>query len=177
MVIARVVSGAQSGADQIALEVAAELGLPTGGWIGKGAITEDGPRPELIGRYGLAELATAEYPARTRMNVFGSDATLLVCHDSGSPGTKLVRRLARECDDRPLRVVDLNRDRNPLPTVEWLRELAEVVYGQALTLNIAGNRASGAPDWFEDVCRAYLMMTFVLALREERCASGAGEGR
>jgi hypothetical protein len=167
MVIARVVSGAQSGSDQIALEVAAELGIPTGGWIGKGAVTEDGPRPDLIGRYGLAELATADYPARTRKNVFGSDATLIVGHDPGSRGTRCAEKAADE-HDRPIRVVDLNGDLDPRPTAEWLRELAEVVYGRALVLNAAGNRLSGSPDWFEPVCRAYLMALFTILLREER---------
>jgi hypothetical protein len=165
VIIARVCSGGQSGADQIALEVAAELGIPTGGWIGRGAITEDGPRPDLIGRFGLAELATASYPARTRMNVFGSDATLLVCHDPRSPGTRRALKSARECDDKPIRVVDLNGDLDPRPAAEWLRELAEIVYGRAISVNIGGNRLSGAPDWFEPVCRAYLTALFRSLIR------------
>jgi len=40
-----------------------------------GFLTEDGPAPWLAG-YGLVEMPTASYPARTEANVRGSDATL-----------------------------------------------------------------------------------------------------
>jgi micrococcal nuclease len=40
--IQRIVSGGQTGADQAALDVAIELGIPHGGWIPKGRKTLDG---------------------------------------------------------------------------------------------------------------------------------------
>jgi hypothetical protein len=43
--IARLVSGGQSGVDRAALDVALELGLPCGGWCPRGRKAEDGNIP------------------------------------------------------------------------------------------------------------------------------------
>ena len=40
--IARVVSGGQTGVDRAALDVARELGIPSGGWCPKSRKAEDG---------------------------------------------------------------------------------------------------------------------------------------
>lgn len=41
--IQKIISGGQTGIDRIALEVAGELYVPTGGTAGKGFFTESGP--------------------------------------------------------------------------------------------------------------------------------------
>jgi hypothetical protein len=43
--IKKIISGGQTGADQAALDTAIELGIPHGGWIPKGRITEADPLP------------------------------------------------------------------------------------------------------------------------------------
>ena len=69
-------SGAQTGVDRAALEVAHDLGLITGGWVPLGRIAEDGTIPE---RYaGLQETETPDYSERTTRNVEDSDATLIL---------------------------------------------------------------------------------------------------
>ena len=45
--IKKIISGGQTGADQIGLEVALSLGIPTGGTAPKGFITETGPNYKL----------------------------------------------------------------------------------------------------------------------------------
>jgi hypothetical protein len=43
--IKKIISGGQTGADQAALDVAIESGIPHGGWIPKGRKTENGVLP------------------------------------------------------------------------------------------------------------------------------------
>jgi hypothetical protein len=42
-----IVSGGQTGVDRAVLDIACELGYPTGGWCPKGRRAEDGPIPAL----------------------------------------------------------------------------------------------------------------------------------
>src|SRR5262249_3920699 len=74
----KVISGDQTGADMGALIAARELGLETGGFAPKGWQTENGPQEHILRGFGLIECEEPGYPARTRRNVAGSDATLLV---------------------------------------------------------------------------------------------------
>jgi hypothetical protein len=57
--VARIISGGQTGVDRAALDVALELGLACGGWCPKGRRAEDGPIPE---RYPLTETTSPRYP-------------------------------------------------------------------------------------------------------------------
>src|SRR3954468_5873601 len=83
--IERVISGFQTGADQAGIRAARAHGIPTGGAMPKGFLTEDGPRPEFAEIYGAVELPTASYPDRTEQNVRDSDGTLWF-GDWHSPG-------------------------------------------------------------------------------------------
>ena len=53
--VRKIISGGQTGADQAGLAVAKRLGIPTGGFVPKGFLTEAGPRPDLAAEYGLEE--------------------------------------------------------------------------------------------------------------------------
>ena len=57
-VLDRIISGGQTGADQAGWRAARACGIPTGGAMPKGFLTEDGPRPEFAGLYGARELWT-----------------------------------------------------------------------------------------------------------------------
>jgi hypothetical protein len=57
-VIKKIISGGQTGADQAALDAAIKLGIPHGGWIPKGRLTENGPLPE---KYDLSEMPVTSY--------------------------------------------------------------------------------------------------------------------
>jgi hypothetical protein len=41
LMLKKIIPGGQTGADRAALDAAIELGIPHGGWIPKGRITED----------------------------------------------------------------------------------------------------------------------------------------
>jgi hypothetical protein len=75
-VLVKVVSGGPTGADQGALRAARAAGVPTGGWMPLEFLTEDGPRREFAGLYGVREMPTPDYWARTEQNVRDSEGTL-----------------------------------------------------------------------------------------------------
>jgi len=91
--IERIVSGGQTGADQAALDVALELGIPHGGWVPKGRKTERGPLPK---KYHLQEMPTDSYPKRTEQNVMDSDGTLIISHGELSGGSEFTRKMAEK---------------------------------------------------------------------------------
>lgn len=72
--LARLVSGAQTGADRAALDVAIRHGFPHGGWCPKGRKAEDGP---IGGQYQLQETPSASYLQRTEWNVRDTDGTVV----------------------------------------------------------------------------------------------------
>ena len=125
--VAQVISGGQTGIDQLALAVARSLGILTGGIAPKGYLTEDGPNEQLRD-YGLTEHSSARYTARTRANVKQSDGTVLFGKMTG--GTKLTLDTCVK-ESKPYLVN---------PTAEELRTW--LVDKQIRVLNVAGNRGS-----------------------------------
>ncbi len=146
----RVISGGQSGVDRAALDVALELGLPCGGWCPAGRRAEDGPIPL---RYPLQETESADYTERTRRNVVGADATLILSRNALSGGTLLTVQIAGE-SDKPCLVVDLRRPWQAAQVGLWLQACA------VTCLNVAGPRESTAPGIYAlagDYLRAALL--------------------
>ncbi|MCU0838755.1 MAG: putative molybdenum carrier protein [Rhodospirillales bacterium] len=131
-VVRRIVSGGQTGVDRAALDVAAALDIPTGGWVPLGRRAEDGPLPA---HYPLQETASDRYAERTRLNVRDADATLVLCRGRPTRGTALTLSFARQLG-RPHLVVDLRRA-PPVDVVHaWLRRY------EVRVLNVAGPRES-----------------------------------
>ena len=91
MLISKIISGGQTGADRAALDVAIELGISHGGWIPKGRKTERGPLPA---KYQLTEMPTDSYPKRTEQNVVDSDGTLIISHGELTGGSDYTRMMA-----------------------------------------------------------------------------------
>jgi hypothetical protein len=60
--IAKIISGAQTGADRAGLDFAIENAIPYGGWCPRGRKSEDGGIPQ---RYELQEMVSDDYPQRT----------------------------------------------------------------------------------------------------------------
>lgn len=140
--VTRIISGGQTGADQTGLEVAASLGIETGGWAPKYWRTEDGAAPWLA-ELGLFEHPVPGYVERTRDNVHDSDATVIF-GDTSSAGSRLTIRCCEE-----FHVPYLAN-----PTASALR--AFIAKHDVRTLNVAGNRASVNPDVVEQT-RTVLM--------------------
>jgi hypothetical protein len=91
--IKKIISGGQTGADRAALDVAIKLSIPHGGWIPTSRKAEDGILPEI---YGLKEMPTASYPARTEQNVIDSDGTLIIARGKLTGGTDYTRPLTSQ---------------------------------------------------------------------------------
>lgn len=135
--VEKIISGGQTGADQGGLEAALDLGLETGGKVPKGFKTELGPKPELASLYGLAELASDEYPPRTRYNVLDSDGTVIFGR-LGEPGSRMTREMCKQ-NDKPYLVVEEFSE-------TYMRLFGEfIAMYQIKTLNVAGNRESKFP--------------------------------
>ena len=137
--IAKLVSGGQTGVDRAALDVALRLGIPCGGWCPRGRRAEDGRIPA---RYPLQETPEARYPQRTEWNVRDSDGTLILYRGVLTGGSALTARLA-ERYDRPSLALDLTTSPDPLTIREWIAR------NDIRVLNVAGPRASGCPGIHE----------------------------
>src|SRR5580658_4523105 len=59
LLVEKVISGGQTGADRAGLEVAKELGYKTGGAMPLGFEALDGPHPEFKDKYEMHEIATS----------------------------------------------------------------------------------------------------------------------
>jgi hypothetical protein len=129
--IKKIISGGQTGADRAAIDTAIKLGIPHGGWIPKGSITEEGPLPD---KYQLQEMPTASYAARTEQNVIDSDGTLIISHGSLAGGSDYTRKMAMK-HGKPWFHTDLNK----LPTFQAAMIINDWISKNGIeTLNIAG---------------------------------------
>ena len=73
----KIISGGQTEAEQAALDIAIKLGIPHGGWIPKGRITETGVLPE---RFELKEMSSESYSECIRQNVMDASGTLIISY-------------------------------------------------------------------------------------------------
>jgi len=142
--LAKIVTGGQTGADQAGLDVAMKLNIPYGGWIPKGRLTEDGPLPEY---YQLQEMSTDCYKKRTEQNVIDSDGTVIFSHGKLSGGSALTVKFAQK-HAKPW----LHLDMKKMSLIYARRLLKSWIIDNGLkTLNVAGPRASGDPEIYNTV--------------------------
>ena len=132
----RVVSGGQTGADLAGWRAAKVCGIPTGGWMPLGFLTEDGPRPEFAGLYGATEMLTDDYPSRTRRNVLESSATIWF-GSLDSHGYLTTERACLRYGRAMFKVAE--GENQPADVVAWLG------ISSFRTLNVSGNRESRNP--------------------------------
>jgi hypothetical protein len=137
--IAKVVSGGQTGVDRAALDFALENGLPCGGWCPATREAEDGTIPT---RYPLMETLTGDHAQRTEWNVRDSDATLIITRGPPTGGTALTIQFAKR-RGKPYLVLDLNDRVDPTDFREWCRRTNINI------LNVAGPRESKAPEIYK----------------------------
>ena len=144
--ISVIISGGQTGADRGALDFAIKKGIKQGGWCPLGRKSEDKVIPSC---YSLLETATSLYPARTRMNIRDSDATLIFSSDIKSKGSLLTTKFCIEMqkpyflfviNKNTLKVINYSSLKEACKTVlKWLdKEKPEI-------LNVAGTRESHCP--------------------------------
>jgi hypothetical protein len=144
MMLKKIISGGQTGADRAALDAAIRWNIPHGGWVPKGRLAEDGP---LSQKYLMEEMPTDSYAARTEQNVIDSDGTLIVASGKLTGGTDLTRELALK-HRKQLLGIDLTINDHAGAAsliVSWIRLRRIVV------LNVAGPRASEEPGIYDHV--------------------------
>ena len=156
--LTKIISGGQTGADQAALDAAIALGIPHGGWIPKGRLTEAGPLPE---RYNLTEMTTEDYLKRTKQNVLDSDGTVIFSHGDLKGGSKRTADFATELC-KPFLHIDLN---STLPSESGELLAAWIKSHDISVLNVAGSRASKDPGIYD---RVRIVMQIALEILQER---------
>lgn len=140
----KIISGGQTGADTAGLDVAIKHGIPHGGAIPKGRLTEDGPLPE---KYNLQEMATKSYPKRTEKNVVDSDGTVIFTHGKLTGGSLLTQKKAIQ-HGKPV----LHLDMGEVTVEEAADLLKEFIRENGVEiLNVAGNRGSKDPEIYGEV--------------------------
>lgn len=135
-------SGAQTGVDRAALDVALELDIPCGGWVPRGRIDERGRIPD---RYpGLRETASADWSERTEANVRDSDGTLIISRGPLTGGSQYTREVAKRLG-RPWLHLDLAGSRSATldAAEDWIAR------HEIRVLNVAGPRESKDPELYE----------------------------
>ena len=135
--LARIISGGQTGVDRAALDAALEHNFPCGGWCPKGRRAEDGSLPE---RYPLQETESSDYRARTERNVREADGTLVLTWGKPTGGTAFTIKLAHK-HKKPCLVLDLEQPDQEMVTMikDWIEK------NEIQILNVAGPRESKAP--------------------------------
>lgn len=157
MLISKMISGGQTGADRAALDVAIELGIPHGGWIPKGRKTEAGRLPT---KYDLKEMPTGSYPERTEQNVIDSDGTLIITHGTLTGGSDYTQQMA-EKHGKPCIHVDACR-----MSIDAATQLARawINGSQIKVLNIAGPRDSEDPRIYGTTKRLLTVLIKMMSL-------------
>jgi hypothetical protein len=135
MMVRKIISGGQTGADRAALDFALEWNIAHGGWIPKGRRAEDGKLPE---KYRLKEMNSTDYARRTEQNVIDSDATLIFSHGKLTGGSLLTRRMALK-NGRPWLHTDLLQT-NSFSAAQSIHAWIEKLH--IGVLNVAGPRQS-----------------------------------
>jgi len=132
--IEKIISGGQTGADRGALEAARKLGVPTGGYIVKGFLTEKGTDLSLK-KLNLIQLNTKDFSIRTEKNAKVGDGTVIFSKIDNKgkiigEGTKFTLEVLKK-NKKPFLI-------NPSidEFIKWIKKYDIKV------LNVAGNRES-----------------------------------
>ena len=138
----KIISGGQTGVDRAALDAAIEIGLPYGGTIPQGRVSEDGGVPLTYTH--LKEATRSEYSYRTEQNVIHSDAILILTYLPMVGGTKLTEIFCKKYAKIHL-IIDLQKPEteNKEKVLKWLFKVKPEV------LNIAGPRESKHPGIYQ----------------------------
>lgn len=156
MILKKIISGGQNGADQGALEAAKLEGLLVGGCMPKGFKTLDGDKPKFRELYNMYEHSRSDYPARTYENVKNADATLRLALDFNSSG-ELCTYNAISYYEKLYFDVKFNFSKRPY----WDKspeEIATILHTSNVEiLNVAGNSNRVSP-YMQDAARTYVQL-------------------
>lgn len=143
MILKKIISGGQVGADQGALDAAIKYNFPHGGWIQKVRKTPSGILPD---KYKLEEMSTAGYKERIEQNVIGSDGTVIISHGDLTGGADYSMKMTRR-HKRPTLHIDLSETPAFIAASKintWIIE------NKIEVLNVTGSRTSEDSDIYKD---------------------------
>lgn len=127
--IRKVISGGQTGIDQVGLKVASLMNIRTGGIAPKGYRTERGYEIEKLIKFNLIESSKIAYSDRTIKNITASDGTVLF-GNMGSPGSFFTLNICKMKGKAHI----VNPTSEELSS--WIKQ------NEIEILNVAGNRGS-----------------------------------
>jgi len=134
MILEKIISGGQTGADRAALDFALAANIPHGGWCPLGRIAEDGPIPE---KYHLEETPAENYSLRTEWNVRDSEGTVIFSRAAIlTGGSGLTAKFCKKWK-RPF--IHLSETKTENPAEELVAFIDE---NRIQNLNVAGPRDS-----------------------------------
>ena len=136
-----IITGGQTGVDRAALDFAIEYDIQYSGWCPSGRLAEDG---KIHGRYHLQETADTDYLTRTRLNVQGSDGTLILNREILDGGTAATVNFAVGMK-KPYLIINLEHPPDTNVIHDWL------AVNKIRKLNIAGPRESKCPGIYRQV--------------------------
>ena len=137
--IAKIISGGQTGVDRAALDVALANGISCGGSCPAGRDADDGPIPD---RYPLIETAENDHMVRTGNNVRDADASLLLYRQGLHGGTAYAVEMARHMN-KPVLAIDLSESPDAVAVADWITSL------DIHTLHIGGQREKTSPGIYQ----------------------------
>ncbi len=138
MILKKIISGGQIGADEAGLIAGKKLGLETGGTMPNGFRTLVGSRPDFADMYGITEHESWKYPPRTEDNVTNSDGTVRFAANFNSPGERCTLKFINK-HKKPHMDIDVD-DPPPIQDfVDWLS------INDIHVLNVAGNSEMSTP--------------------------------
>ena len=156
--IIKIVSGGQTGVDQIGLDTAIYCKIPHSGWCPKGRKSEWGMIPD---KYNLQEHNSSSYKVRTQANVVDSDATLIITPANLTGGSLLTVKYCIK-HGKPWHHISLTTT----PKKKAINEIVKWLNGDSIlnayddyvacppekcVLNIAGSRGSQCAEYEKDI--------------------------
>jgi hypothetical protein len=146
--IAKVVSGGETGADRAAVDFAISHNVAYGGWVPRDGWAEDlRDPPGLLALYDhFVPTQSADPGVRTTLNVRDSTATVVFSPPiASSPGVTQTLQMANVLK-RPIVVIDPSTVDADTLLSDFFERL-----GREATLNIAGPRESEVPSLYRSV--------------------------
>lgn len=153
LLIQKIISGGQTGADRAALDFAIANGIPHGGWCPQGRTAEDGA---IDWRYRLKETPSPSYVQRTEWNVRDSDGTVIFSIAKELVGGSQLTCVFASQHGKPC--LHLSKTADAENAAAKLRAFIE--QNKIRILNVAGPRASTEPS-IEEFTKSILKAALV----------------
>lgn len=149
MVLKKIISGGQQGADLAGLYAAQIFGIETGGFAPKGYKTSEGNMPELLQKFGLEEI-NGGYKDRTYKNVEFADGTIRFAFDFYTPGEMCTLNAIKKYG-KPYLDIGLGFPENLFTDLEVFNDSVKatalwIKQNNIEVLNIAGNSEHRNPN-------------------------------